>query len=207
MIDADMLTIHLNFPQEMIQPEGNENAFGILEVIKNLSESFPIIVKECGSGITREVALLLKSAGIKGIEVSGVSGTSWVAVEYYRAKSIGDKAKENAGKIFWNWGVPSPVSVIECKKIDLPIVGSGGIRHGLDIAKSIAVGGDASSMARVLLSSALEGSDALMDKFKEIIEELKTAMFLTGSKNIEELKKAKYVLTGKIKDWVEQRSL
>lgn len=206
-INADVLTIFLNLPQELIQPEGDNNSLGILKTIKKLSKSFLINVKECGFGISKEVALLLKEAGVKSIEVSGVSGTSWAAVESYRARKINDINKENLGKLLWNWGIPSPISVQECRHADknLKIIGSGGIRNGLDIAKAIALGADVSSLARELLPHAMKSSDSLLNKIKNIIKELKTIMLLTGAKEIEELKKVKYVLTGKTYEWKQQR--
>lgn len=204
MINADFLIIHLNYPQEMVQPEGNENAYAVLDAIEKIAENFSVIVKECGSGISKETAEKLKSAGVKAIDVSGVSGTSWTAVEYYRAKQ--DKLKEKIGKMFWDWGIPAPVSVLECKTI-IPVISSGGIRNGLDVARSIILGADAASIARVLLPNALENSNSVKNKLNDIIEELKISMFLTGSKNIEQLKKVDFILTGKTKEWAEQRKL
>ncbi len=203
MIDADMLMIHLNYPQEMIQPEGNDKAKGVLKKIEEIAKNYPVLVKECGAGISKEAAKMLKSAGVKGIEVSGVSGTSWTAVECHRARMRNMKNKERAGKIFWNWGVPSPVSVLECRAIkDMKIIGSGGIRHGLDVARAITLGADAASMAKVLLADSLEGYESVKQNLENIIEELKISMFLTGSRNVEELKKARYVITGKTKEWI-----
>lgn len=207
MIGANVLTVFLNIPQEMVQPEGDENTEGILKVIEKLSKILKINVKECGFGITKEVALLLKKAGVKSIEVSGVSGTSWTAVEYYRVKKIDDENKKAIGKTFWNWGMPSPISVLECRSIekDIKIIGSGGIRNGLDVAKSIVLGADAASLAKALLPCAIKSSNSLLNKIRSIIEELKIAMLLVGAKNIEELKKSKYVLTGKTCEWKQQR--
>lgn len=203
MIDADMLMIHLNYPQEMIQPEGNDKARGVIKKIEEIAGSYPVMVKECGAGISKEVAEMLKSVGVKGIEVSGVSGTSWTAVECYRARMRKMKNKERAGKILWDWGIPSPVSVLECKQVKgMRIIGSGGIRHGLDVARAIALGADAASMAKVLLADSLKGYESVKQNLKNIIEEMRMAMFLTGSRNVEELKKARYVITGKTKEWI-----
>lgn len=204
MIDADMLMIHLNYPQEMIQPEGNDKAGSVLKKIEEVAKNYTVLVKECGAGISKEVAAMLKSAGVKGIEVSGVSGTSWTAVEYHRARMRNLKSKERAGKIFWNWGVPSTVSIMECKSAEgMKIIGSGGIRHGLDVARAIVLGADAASMAKVLLADSLKGYENVKQNLENVIEELKIAMFLTGSRNVEELKKARHVITGKTKEWIE----
>ena len=199
MIGADAVAIHLNLAHETVQPEGDQNAKGILKAITQVAQRFPVIVKEAGSGISKEVALLLKDAGVKAIEVSGVSGTSWTAVEYYRAKAQKNKGKERLGKLFWNWGIPSPISILECKATNLPVIGSGGIRNGLDVAKAIALGADSASIAKSLLKNALKSSEDVKKQIEMIGEELKVAMFLTGCKNIEELQKTRYVLTRRLK--------
>ena len=203
MINADVLTIHLNYPQEMVQPEGDENSEGLLKKIEELSKAFTVIAKECGSGISKEAAEALKAAGAKGLETSGVSGTSWTAVEYYRAKTSKDKTKARIGKTFWNWGVPAPVSIIEAKETGLPIIGSGGISNGLDAAKAIALGAETVSIARHLLPYAVKGPKELASELEIICEELKTAMFLTGSKKVADLRKTRVVLTGKTKEWLD----
>jgi len=207
MIDADVLTIFLNPSQELIQPEGDENFEGILSKIEELSKNFLVNVKEIGCGISKEVATALKNAGVKGIEVAGISGTSWIAVEHFRAKKAGVKIKEELGELFWNWGIPSPISVLECRKVcnDINLIGSGGIRNGLDVAKAIALGADAASIARILLKPALLGVKELKEKLETVIAAFKTAMILTGAKDIEELKKTQYILLGELKEWEEQR--
>jgi len=209
MINADVLTVFLNPAQELIQPEGDENFAGILEKIKELSTIFQVNVKEIGCGISKEVASLLKNANIKGIEVAGVSGTSWTAVEYYRAKRYKIKEKKiKLGKLLWDWGIPAPISILECvssSQEGVHIIGSGGIRNGLDVAKSIALGGDAASMARVLLQPALSGTKALKEKIESVIEELEATMLLVGAKNINQLQRVPYILTGVLKEWKEQR--
>ncbi len=201
MIGADAIAIHLNLAHETVQPEGDQNAKGILKAITEVAQRFPVIVKEAGSGISKEVALLLKDAGVKAIEVSGLSGTSWTAVEYYRAKAQKNKDKERLGKLFWNWGIPSPISVLESKQAGLCVIGSGGIRNGLDVAKSIALGADGASMAKGLLASALKSSEEVKQQIKAMGQELRIAMFLTGSKNIQELQNTRYVLTRRLKSW------
>lgn len=207
MIDADILAIHINLPQEIIQPEGDENTQGILDKIKEIAERFPVVIKDCSFGISKETALKLKEVGVAAIESSGISGTNWVAVEYYRAKNRQDKRKERMGKMLWNWAPPSPISLLEAKTSGLPIIANGGINNGLNVARAIALGATATSMARVLLKNALESSEKTKQQLEEIIDELKIAMLLSGCKNIEELKKAKYVLKGELKDWKEQRGL
>lgn len=201
-INADALMIHLNSLQELVQPEGDVNFSNVLNAINDVSKEFPVVVKEVGAGISKDVALKLKSAGVKAIDVSGVSGTSWAAVEYYRAKFSNDIKKAKFGRMFWNWGIPSPVCVKECSAIGVPIISEGGIRNGKDVARSIILGADIASIGRRLLPSSITSSKDVENEISLIIEELKAVMFLTGSKNLIELKGARHKIIGRTKEWL-----
>lgn len=206
MIDADALAIHLNFLQEAIQPEGDKDATGCLETIKEICSvlNTPVIVKETGAGISREDALLLQKAGVSAIDVGGVGGTSWAGVEVYRARGSGDSASEQLGELFWDFGIPTVASIIE-SRVSLPIIATGGIRTGLDIAKSITLGASAASAALPFVSSALEGKAAVVDTLSRMLNELKTAMFLCGCANIQDLRNAPVVITGWTLEYLGQR--
>src|SRR5674536_224217 len=123
---------------DVYKRQGNTNAEGCLDSIKSLSESLrvPIIAKETGAGISREAATLLKEAGASAIDVSGDGGTSWVKVETYRAQK--DPLLERLGDLYSNWGIHTAISILE--SLTLPVIGTGGIRHGLHVAKAIALG-------------------------------------------------------------------
>ena len=120
LIGANFLIIHFNFLQEMVQPEGDRNARGILKRIEEIAGSYPVIAKETGNGFSREAALALRDHGVKAIDVGGVGGTSFAAIEYYRAMKTDDREKMNSGKTFWNWGIPSPASIKYCN-VGLPV--------------------------------------------------------------------------------------
>ncbi len=193
MINADVVAVCLNFLQEIIQPEGETNAKGCYEAIKRLAEdsSTPVIVKESGAGISFDVAKLLSKTKIVGIDIGGAGGTSFAAIEYYRGKSSGNKLYERSGKTFWDWGIPTPISLVEtgeATKWRLPILATGGIRNGLDVAKALALGANAAGIASVLLEPANDGKDATINELRMIIKELRTAMFLVGVDKIEKLK-------------------
>ena len=200
-IEANALCVHINPAQEVFQREGDFNFKNLLPSLTKLCEelSYPIIGKEVGFGISREVALKLKETGIKAIDIGGFGGTNWIIVDGLRSGM--DYLN------FIDWGIPTPASILE-SKVGLPVIATGGIRTGLDIAKSIALGADMCGIAlpflKILKQKGKEGVEKYIDNLER---ELKFAMFLTCSRNIEELKKAKYVLTGKIKDWAEQRKL
>jgi isopentenyl-diphosphate delta-isomerase len=208
MIDADALAIHLNPLQEAIQPEGETNYENALAKIKETATSLnvPVIVKETGAGIATEEARKLEEAGVKGIDVSGAGGTSWAAVEYYRAKAAMDEKGERLGQTFWDWGIPTAVSVFEVSNsVNVPIIASGGIRTGLDVAKSLALGSSLVSVSAPVLRPATQGVDQVKKTLELIIEELKNAMFLTGSDTIKKLKKVPLVVTGKTAQWLLTR--
>ncbi|MBO4302222.1 type 2 isopentenyl-diphosphate Delta-isomerase [Methanosarcinaceae archaeon] len=206
MIDADALAIHLNFLQEAIQPEGDRDARNCLEIISEIAKSLnvPVFVKETGAGISREDALLLKKAGIAGIDVGGLGGTSWAGVEVYRARDSGNSLCEHLGELFWDFGIPTAASIVECK-VSVPVIATGGIRNGLDIAKSIALGASAASAALPFVRPAFNGKDAVVSVIGTMMQELRTAMFLTGCGSVGELSRAPITIGGRTLEYLTQR--
>jgi len=206
MVSADALSIHLNFLQEAIQPEGDVDARGCLDMIKEICAgvNVPVIVKETGAGISREAATALKGAGVAAIDVGGVGGTSWAGVEVYRAKAEGDVLAEHLGKMFWNWGIPTAISIVE-SSVGVPIVATGGVRTGIDMAKCLALGASLCGVALPLVAPALKGEKEVIGKLSTMIEELGVAMFLAGCHSIQDIQKARIVITGMTKETLEQR--
>ncbi|MGA9187228.1 MAG: type 2 isopentenyl-diphosphate Delta-isomerase [Methanosarcina sp.] len=206
MIDADALAIHLNFLQEAIQPEGDRDATGCLDMIREICSVLgtPVIIKETGAGISREDALLLRKAGVSAIDVGGVGGTSWAGVEVYRARESGNSASENLGELFWDFGIPTVASIIE-SRVSLPIIATGGVRTGLDIAKSIALGANAASAALPFVGPALEGKKSVVSVLSSMLDEFRVAMFLCGCANIQDLRNAPLVVTGWTLEYLRQR--
>ncbi len=196
-IDCNALAIHLNPLQELCQPEGNKNWKGcISELAEMCKAGFPIIVKETGAGMSAETAKTIERAGAKAIDVSGYGGTNFAIIESYRNGISG----------FESWGIPTACSIIETRRaVKIPIVASGGIRSGVDMAKAIALGADMCGAALPFLKAAMTSDIAVEEKLREYIQQFKIAMMLTGSKNIAELKKAKYIVTGFVKEWKVQR--
>ncbi len=191
MIDADILAIHLNPLQEAIQPEGDCNSVGFLDNIAEIRASIdiPIIVKETGAGISPLVARQLEDLGIDAIDVGGVGGTSWSAVEYYRALKEGNQMKAQLGQEYWDWGIPTALSLIMTRgATDLPVIATGGVRSGLDVAKALALGAMAAGIAHPLLAPAANGTaQDVVTKLKGFTESLKVAMYLTGCDCIDDL--------------------
>lgn len=198
MIDADVLAVHLNFLQEVTQPEGDVNAKGCLTSISKIADRIPTIAKETGAGVSRSIAEQLSDTGIIGIDVGGKSGTSFSAVEYYRAK---DESGKRIGKTFWDWGIPTPVSVIECKG-KIPIIATGGVRTGLDVAKALVLGSNTAGIAFPMLRHAVKSSESVVREIDIIIQELKCAMFLQGAMSVDELRDMKAIITGETAEWL-----
>ena len=204
LIGAQALAIHLNFLQEMVQPEGDRRARGCLEQIHALARDLPVLVKETGAGLSRFVGDRLKVAGVRAFDVSGTGGTSFAAVEHYRAVAQGADREARVGKTFWNWGIPSPVAVRELAPLDLPIVASGGVRSGLDIARAVALGATSAGIAGGILRAAATGYKEARAELEQIIYEFKVAMFLTGSRTVEELRRTRYTLIGETREWLDR---
>ncbi len=205
MIDADAMAIHLNFTQEAAQPEGDVDAYGCIEEIKRVTEelSVPVMVKETGCGISRRTAKKLDSIDVDIINTGGKGGTSWPYIESYRADAAGNKTKAYIGKVFKGWGIPTVASTLLASKVHPYVVASGGIRNGLDVAKSVAIGARCTAAALPFLEPAMESSEAVVQRINRTIEELETAMFVTGSKNLEELSETRFRITGVMKEYLD----
>ncbi len=207
MLKADALYVHLNPTQEIVQPEGDPTYANVLSRIGELAESVdkPVVAKEVGCGISGEVAKKLEAAGVSAVEVAGTGGTSYSAVEYYRAIEYGNREKAVLGKLFWDWGIPTAAALIDVRRsVRIPVVSSGGLRNGLEVAKSIALGASLCAMAKPLLGPASDSSKSARMYLESVINGLKATMFLTGSKNIEELGKARYIIIGELAQWAKE---
>ncbi len=209
MIEADAIAIHLNFLQEAIQPEGDHNATGCFAAIEELARNFkkPVIVKETGCGISAATARRCWGAGVRAIDTAGWGGTSWAVVESVRASESGnaeDKKLRVLGQDFASWGIPTVVSLAEVLATGGPVIASGGLRSGLDIAKGLAFGADLCGMALPLLKPAMVDDTALAEAIDMIHQELTVAMFLTGSARIADLRKTSLHITGRTRQMIEK---
>jgi isopentenyl-diphosphate delta-isomerase len=194
MIEADGLILHLNALQEACQLEGNRNFKGLTAKIEEVCRNLPVpvLIKECGWGISREVARRLKDTGIQGIDVAGAGGTSWFFIENYRAKA---KKRAYLSDSFREWGISTVESLLWVREVapQLILIASGGVRTGLDIAKAISLGATIAGMALPMLKAATQSADAVVEKLTILIEELKTAMFCIGASTLEELRNTPYL--------------
>lgn len=191
MIEADALILHLNALQEAVQPEGNTNFKGLLGKIEAVCRELevPVIVKEVGNGIGVEVARRLVDAGVAAIDVAGAGGTSWSEVERFRHTQ--DRGRSIAAT-FAGWGIPTTEAIKEVRAAlpDITLIGSGGVRTGLDVAKAIALGADVVGSAAPYLAQAVgeRGVEAIVDGLRGFQEELRIAMFCTGAADLAALR-------------------
>jgi isopentenyl-diphosphate delta-isomerase len=208
IIDADAVAIHLNPLQEAVQPEGQTSFKGVLEKIGEIASAVdkPVIVKETGSGIAAEEARKLEAAGVKGIDISGAGGTSFAAVEYYRAKGKENSVQRFLGDAFWDWGIPTVASLIETTQtVKIPVIASGGVRSGVDMAKALALGASLASLSQPVLQAANKGAKDTESILAFLMEELRNVMFLVGAGKVEQLAKVPVVVKGKTAEWLKTR--
>ena len=207
MIEADALAIHLNALQETVQPEGQTNFEGVLAKINELARTLnkPVIVKETGAGIAAEEAKKLEAAGVKAIDVGGNGGTSFAAVEFYRSDK---EAHRFQAKAFWDWGIPTAISLVEtAQSVKIPVIASGGLRTGTDVAKALALNASLCSISQPILEAAVKGAQKTEDTLTCLFGELRNAMFLVGAKKIDDLTKTPVVITGNTAEWLTARGI
>lgn len=198
MIDADGIQLHLNPAQELVMKEGDREFKGILENIENVVSRCgkPVIVKEVGFGISKDVAKRLYDAGVRYIDVAGAGGTNFIEIENRRNNEMDFSD-------MYSWGIPTALSLLECMDIsdDLTIIVSGGIRNSQEIIKSLCIGAKVVGMSGEILKVFLDkGYDGVYRYLNGITYRMKALMLLLGKKNIEELKTTPYRVNGELKD-------
>ncbi len=189
LLEADALILHLNPLQEWVQSGGDSNFKGLLAKIQQICAQLPVpvIAKEVGNGISAVMAKQLIEAGVAAIDVAGAGGTSWAKVESQRAK---DNRQRHLGQVFADWGLPTAecITTIRSMNSTIPLIASGGLKNGLELAKSIALGADLGGLARPFLVAAIESEAAVDELVKFLIAELEIVLFCTGNPNLSALK-------------------
>jgi isopentenyl-diphosphate delta-isomerase len=200
-VGADAVCLHLNPAQELIQPGGDRDFRGGLATIRRLVRELPlpVVVKETGCGISRQVGERLAAAGVRTVDVAGAGGTSWVRVEGLRAP----RAARALAEVFADWGIPTAAALLGLRGTGLELIASGGIRTGLDVAKAIALGARAAGVALPVFRAYREGGAAAAARFVEgLVAGLETAMVLTGARDLAALARTPVVLGRRLRDWV-----
>ncbi len=188
MIQADALILHFNVLQEAVQPEGDTNFAGLLRKVEQVCKALPvpIIAKEVGWGFSERNIRDLVQAGVAAIDVAGSGGTSWSEVEYHRAPTA---FHARVASCFADWGIPTADAVRYAVRAGakLPVIASGGLRNGLDIAKCIALGAQLGALAGPFLKAADISADAVDQLARELIAQLRIAMLCSGASNLTQL--------------------
>jgi isopentenyl-diphosphate delta-isomerase len=192
-VGADVVNLHLNPLQEAVQPEGDTRFSGLAGKIAALAGELemPVVVKEVGAGISERTAAKLAALPIAGVEAAGTGGTSWAKVESFRGAT--DSIQAEVGRRLAGFGVPTDQSIQICRRAfgDRLVVGSGGVRTGMDVAVALALGADVVALAKPLLEAAAEGEEATVRALEILIYELRVICFCTGARSVEELRRAR----------------
>lgn len=194
MVQADALILHLNPLQEALQPEGDVDFSNLLTKIGEVCQALevPVVVKEVGWGISGEAAQRLVEVGVSAIDVAGAGGTSWSQVEMHRATA--QRTKRVAAN-FAEWGIPTAECILQIREKlpEIPLIASGGLRSGIDVAKCISLGANLGAMAGAFLEAATLSAEAVVESIQAMTQEIRTCMFATGSPDLPSLREARLV--------------
>jgi isopentenyl-diphosphate delta-isomerase len=187
MVGADALVLHLNVLQEALQPEGQTNFRGLLPAMGRVARALgvPVVAKEVGNGISAGVARALVAEGITIVDVAGSGGTSWARIEARRSGAT------STGEAFASWGIPTPRAIRDVAGVDgVTVIGSGGLRSGVDVAKALALGASLAGLAHPFLEAAMESTERVIEVIDRIVRELRVAMLCVGAADLEQLRRA-----------------
>ncbi|MFX0074753.1 MAG: type 2 isopentenyl-diphosphate Delta-isomerase [Candidatus Hermodarchaeota archaeon] len=214
MVKADVMAIHLNALHELVQDKGNVSYRNFRLNFKKVRKAtdIPLIAKEVGSGINQNLAVTLDGLGFDGFDVGGSGGTSFAAIESKRNNFDNSQYSRNPADVFREWGIPTPVSIVKVREVSRKIIiATGGLRTGVDIAKSIALGADVGGFAFKFLKSSWQDRknktiSNTLNEIRTLKKELRSTLWLLNLKNVSELKnnREKYVILGKLYQWLNQ---
>ena len=189
-LEVQGLVVHLNAGQELFQPGGDRDFRGLLEAIADAVAGcgVPVLVKETGFGIGPAEIRLLLGYGVRYVDVAGSGGTNWIAVEGERLAA----PERHSARAFADWGLPTGVLLAVLGGGEAGrVIASGGLRHGVHLAKALALGAGLGAMAlpfiRAVMAGGLEGAVALIGRIEH---ELRTAMTLCGAPTLAALRRA-----------------
>jgi len=215
MINADAMAIHLNALHELVQYKGNISYGNFRRNFKKIRDNtkIPLIAKEVGSGINQDVASIIDELGFDGFDVGGAGGTSFAAIESKRNNFDNDKYSRNPADVFREWGIPTPVSIVNVRKASQKLtIATGGLKTGIDIAKSIVLGADIGGFAYKFLKSSWQDrkENTIANTIREIRtlkNELRSSLWLMNLNNLSELKnrREKCVIIGDLYLWLNQK--
>ncbi|KKN41144.1 hypothetical protein LCGC14_0726260 [marine sediment metagenome] len=214
MIQADIMAIHLNTLHELVQDKGDISSKLFRINFQKIRENYeiPIIAKEVGTGFNQHLAEILDKLGFDGFDVGGTGGTSFAAIESKRNNFNNQRYSRDPAEVFREWGIPTPISVIYVRNVSQKlIIATGGLRTGIDIARSIALGADIGGFAYSFLKSAWKDrkNKSITNTVKEIRtlkHELRSCLWLMNVNSLNNLKgkRDKYVILGDLYRWLHQ---
>ncbi len=187
-LDSVGLFVHLNPLQELFQNNPDVNFEGALKALESLvkQSSIPVLIKEVGFGINKELSHKLFQIGVKVVDVSGNGGTHWGQIEALRQNQ--ESLIYNSSEAFHDWGQ----STVDCllalqdEVLFHQIWASGGLRNGVDSAKCLAMGARAVGIAQPLMKAAVESEELTSKLMQQFDYQLKVAMFCSGIKKCED---------------------
>lgn len=181
-VDADGLALHLNPLQEAMQDGGDGDFRNLASRLARLPQEVgrPLLLKEVGHGLDAGTVAALAGAGFAAFDVAGAGGTSWARVEAW--VRWGEVRSEDLAE----WGIPTLTALREARRAapTVPLIASGGVRSGLDVAKAIASGASWCALALPLLRPATESADAVERVLRRVIGELRIAMHGAGAPDL-----------------------
>lgn len=196
MCEADALVVHLNAVQEAVQIGGDTGFAGVSRRIAALvgALEMPVVVKEVGFGLAPDDVAVLADAGVAAIDVAGAGGTNWARIEGLRDERAGAVAAA-----FADWGWPTARSVIEARRVldaagsSALLIGSGGVRDGVDAVKALCLGANLVGIARGLLAAASKGADEAIDAVGVLVDQLRIAVWAVGAADLSQLGPHRFV--------------
>lgn len=202
-LEVQAMVLHCNVGQEQFQPNGDRCFSGVTQAIQRFCDQspVPIIVKETGFGLRPQDVTTLAGAGVAAVDIAGAGGTNWILVES-KCHAHTDPC---VAQDFSDWGNPTPIVLAAIEHRSIPVLASGGVRSGLDIAKSLALGAALSGLALPFVRAESQGGlDGILSQIDALTQSLKTTMLLTGSRTIADLRSAGLVLSERFVSQVRQ---
>ena len=186
LVAADALALHTNPLQEALQENGDSDFCNIISKLPDIVRKvpYPIILKEVGHGLSEQLAQKVAPAGLAALDIAGAGGTSWARVEELA------RYGEIRHPELVEWGIPTADALQSIHRAlpQMPLIASGGIRSGLDIAKALVLGAKVCAIAQPLLKPATESAEAVIRILEPILHELRIAMHCSGVQSVEGLR-------------------
>jgi isopentenyl-diphosphate Delta-isomerase len=187
LVGADALALHTNPLQEALQAGGDRDFRGLVDRLAEVVPAVgrPVLLKEVGHGLSGAVAGAVRDVGFAAFDVAGAGGTSWAKVE--------DLARHGEVRHpdLVEWGLPTVDALLEVAQAvpGVPLVASGGVRSGVDVAKALVLGASVAAVARPLLAPATESAEAVEAALERLLYELRVAMHGAGVSDLTSLRR------------------